>query len=152
MKIRIGIGLGAWPFAEPDPKLFWRYIDRCEELGIDSIWFSDRLVSTGRQSAPLLEPMVLMAAVAARTTNLKFGPSVLVLSTRNPIIAAKQIATIDFLSEGRMLPAFGLGLDDDREYEAAGVRKAERAGRVDEAVPLMRRLWSEDSVTHHGRY
>lgn len=51
-----------------------------------------------------------------------------------------------------MLPAFGLGLDDEREYEAGGVRKAERAGRVDEAVPLMRRLWSEDSVTHEGRY
>jgi probable F420-dependent oxidoreductase len=96
--------------------------------------------------------MVLMAAVAARTQHMKFGPSVMVLSTRNPAIAAKQIATIDFLSKGRMLPAFGLGLDDEREYEAAGVKKSERGGRVDEAVAVMRRLWSEDDVTHHGRY
>jgi probable F420-dependent oxidoreductase len=51
-----------------------------------------------------------------------------------------------------MLPAFGLGLDDEREYEAAGVAKSERAGRVDEAVAVMRRLWTEDDVTHHGRY
>ena len=130
----------------------WRYVDRAEELGIDSLWFTDRGVSLGPSAGSVLEPLATMAAVAARTTRLKFGPAVLVLSIRNPVLVAKQIATIDFLSGGRMLPAFGLGQEDDREYEAAGVAKADRAPRVEEAVQLMRRLWSEDHVTHRGRF
>jgi probable F420-dependent oxidoreductase len=83
---------------------------------------------------------------------MKFGNSVLVLPTRHPVEVAKEIATIDMLSGGRMLPAFGLGTDDEREYEAAGISKSERAGRTDEAVGLLRRLWTEEHVTHHGRY
>lgn len=152
MSIRIGIGLGTWPFAEDDPKLLWRYVERAEALGIDSLWFSDRLIPAGPLSGPLLEPLTVMAAIAARTSRLKFGPAVLALALRNPVWTAKQIATIDFLSEGRMLPAFGLGSEDEREYEAAGIAKEERAHRVAEAVTVMRRLWTEDHVTHHGRF
>lgn len=152
MSIRVGVGLGVWPFAEYDPGLLWRYVERSEELGLDSIWFTDRLVSTGPFAGVMLEPLTTMAAVAARTSRLKFGPAVLALSVRNPVVVAKEIATIDFLSGGRMLPAFGLGLEDEREYEAAGVPKAQRGARVDEAVVVMRRLWSETNVTHHGRF
>lgn len=152
MSIRIGVGFGAWPFAETDPKLLWRYIERMEDLGLDSIWFSDRLIAAGPFAGMVLEPLVTIAAVAARTSRLKFGPSVLALSLRNPVWVAKQIATIDFLSAGRILPALGLGQEDEREYEAAGVPKAQRAGRVDEAVAVMRRLWQEDRVTYHGRF
>ncbi|HEY7294973.1 MAG TPA: LLM class flavin-dependent oxidoreductase, partial [Dehalococcoidia bacterium] len=100
----------------------------------------------------ILEPITALAAVAGRTRAMKFGMSVVVLPLRNPVVLAKEIATIDFLSNGRMLPAFGIGTDDEREYEAAGVAREERAGRTDEAVALMRRLWSEEHVTHHGRY
>jgi probable F420-dependent oxidoreductase len=148
MSIRVGVQFGGWPLAPVSGGRFFEFIDRLEELGFDSIWFSDRLIS----AAPTLGSIAALASVAARTRKLKFGSAVLVLPTRHPVEIAKEIATIDFLSGGRMLPAFGLGTEDEREYEAAGVSKAERAGRTDEAVGLLRRLWTEDHVTHHGRY
>ncbi len=148
MSVRVGLAVGGWPFGAAESSRFWDFVDSAEALGFDSLWLSDRLVST----APILEPISGLAAVAGRTRKLKFGMSVVVLPLRNPVVLAKEIATIDFLSNGRMLPAFGIGTEDEREYEAAGVAKEERAGRTDEAVALMRRLWSEEHVTHHGRY
>ena len=116
MSIKIGIGFGGWPFPSDDPEHLWRYVDTCEDLDIDSIWLSDRIVS------PLLnmEPIVALSFAAARTKNLKFGTSVIALPLRNPTILAKEIATLDFLSGGRSLPAVGLGTEDAAEYEACG--------------------------------
>ncbi len=148
MSVRMGLAVTGWPFADADPEALFAYAARCDALGIDSLWLSERLAGP----APFLEPMVAIAALAARTRRLKFGMSVLVLPARNPVVLARQIATVDFLSGGRLLPAFGLGTDDPREQEATGVPKAERAARTEEAMALMRRLWTEDGVTHHGRY
>lgn len=148
MSIRVGVGIAGWPFPDEDPEALYRYAERCEALGLDSLWLSERLAGP----APFLEPLAAIAAMAARTRSLKFGMSVLVLPARNPVVLARQIATIDFLSGGRMLPAFGLGTDDAREQQATGVSKTERAGRTDEATALLRRLWTEDHVTHQGRY
>jgi probable F420-dependent oxidoreductase len=148
MSIRVGIQFGGWPLGAVDGRRFLAFVDRVEELGFDSLWFSDRLIS----NTPTLGSFAALAAVAARTEKLKFGSAVLVLPTRHPVEVAKEIATIDLLSDGRMLPAFGLGTEDDREYEAAGVAKAERAGRTHEAIGLLRRLWTEDHITHRGRY
>lgn len=148
MSIRVGVSIAGWPFASQDPEELFEYAERCDRLGLDSLWLSERLAGP----APFLEPLTAIAAMAARTRALKFGMSVLVVPARNPVVLARAIATIDFLSRGRMLPAFGLGTDDAREQEATGVPKSERAGRTDEAVALMRRLWTEDHVTHHGRY
>ncbi|GIW07134.1 MAG: LLM class F420-dependent oxidoreductase [Dehalococcoidia bacterium] len=130
------------------PDRFWSWIDLCEREGIDSIWISDRV--TGPQ--PSLEPITAFAAIAGRTRRLKFGPSVLVLPLRQPVVLAKEVATVDFLSNGRMLLAIGVGLDDEREWQACGVPKRERGGRTDEAIVLMRRLWTEERVTFNGRY
>jgi probable F420-dependent oxidoreductase len=148
MSIKLGIGLAAWPFPEPEPEQFFAYVERAEAVGVDSLWLSERLTSP----VMMLEPLSALAMAAARTSSMKFGMSVLVLPARNPVILARTLATIDFLSGGRMLPAFGLGLEDPREQEAAGISRAERAARVEESVGLMRRLWSEDGVTHHGRF
>jgi probable F420-dependent oxidoreductase len=148
MSIRIGVQFGGWPLGPVNGNRFFDFVDKLETLGFDSLWFSDRLVST----APTLGSISALAAVAARTRKLKFGSAVLVVPTRHPVELAKEIACIDMLSGGRMLPAFGLGTEDEREYEAAGVAKAERAGRTDEAIGLLRRLWIEDHVNHHGRY
>jgi probable F420-dependent oxidoreductase len=148
MSVRVGVGIAGWPFPDQDPDSLFDYAQRCEALGLDSLWLSERLAGP----MPFLEPMAAIAAVAARTRRLKFGMSVLVLPARNPVVLARELATIDFLSGGRLLPAFGLGTDDVREQEATGVPKAERAGRTDEATALMRRLWTEDHVTHEGRY
>lgn len=148
MSVRVGVAITGWPFPTEDPRLLFDYAEACDRLGVDSLWLSERLAGP----ATFLEPMAAIAAMAARTRSLKFGMSVLVLPARNPVVLARQIATVDFLAGGRMLPAFGLGTDDPREQEATGVPRAERAGRTDEATALMRRLWTEDHVTHHGRY
>jgi probable F420-dependent oxidoreductase len=90
--------------------------------------------------------------VAARTRRLKFGPSVFITPFRNPVTAAREIAMIDYLSGGRMLPAFGIGVEQEREFHAAGVPFKERGRRTDEALAIMRRCWSEDEVTFEGEF
>ena len=90
--------------------------------------------------------------VAAYSDTLKFGTSVLQLPVRNPVVLAKELATLDYLSNGRVLPAIGLGQEDPREYEACGVSKEDRGPRTDEAMTVIRRLWQENEVTHEGRF
>jgi len=93
---------------------------------------------------------VSLAFAAGRTKKLKLGTSVQVLPGRNPVLLAKQWASLDVLSGGRALPAFGLGVVEPHEQQAFGVTREERAPWFDEALPLMRRLWSEDVVDHDG--
>jgi probable F420-dependent oxidoreductase len=142
MKVRIGYGLGVQGLT--DDAQFGRLVDGLEARGFDSLWLSERL--TG--GAP--DPMVGLAFAAGRTRKLKLGTSVQVLPGRNPADVAKAWATLDRLSAGRALPAFGLGIADRAEQQAFGVTREERAGWFDEALPLLRRIWSEDSVDHDG--
>jgi probable F420-dependent oxidoreductase len=146
MSIRIGAGLAGFPFAEPDE--FWRWVDSCEDSRIDSLWFSERLVS----SQPFLEPISTLAALAGRTQRLKFGMNAVVLPFRDPLVLAKECATIDFLSNGRLLPVFGVGNDSAPEFAATGASPAGRGSRSNEFLELLSRLWSEERVTHHGRH
>jgi probable F420-dependent oxidoreductase len=146
MKIKIGFGLGTTAASAVDGESFWTIVDACESLGWDSLWFSERV------SGPTFGPLASMAAAAGRTRRLKFGPSVLVVPGRNPVLLAKELATIDVLSKGRLVTAFGLGVEDAREQRVFGVDRDEAAGRTEEAVALMRRLWTEEEVTHDGRY
>jgi probable F420-dependent oxidoreductase len=142
VKVRIGYGLGTQGLA--DDSTFPSLVDGLERLGFDSLWLSERI--TG--GAP--DPTVGLAFAAGRTTRLKLGTSVMVLPGRNPVVLAKELATLDRLSNGRFLPAFGLGVVQPEEQQAFGVARGERAAWFDEALPLLRRLWSEDSVDHDG--
>jgi probable F420-dependent oxidoreductase len=148
IKHRIGVMPGPWPAGPEGAELFWRLVDVCERTEIDSLWFSDRL------SSPLtvLEPITAMAAVAARTRRLKFGPSVLVAPFRSPVLAARELAMLDYLSRGRVLPAVGIGVEQEREFHAAGVPFKERGRRTDEAIRIMRRCWSESEVSVAGEF
>jgi alkanesulfonate monooxygenase SsuD/methylene tetrahydromethanopterin reductase-like flavin-dependent oxidoreductase (luciferase family) len=101
----VGIGLGCAEFPFSGAAAYWRWIDMCEAGGVDSIWQTDRII--GRQ--PFLESMTTMAALAGRTRRMRFGMNVVSLAFRDPVLLAKQCATIDLLSEGRLLPAFGIG-------------------------------------------
>ena len=143
MKVRIGYGIGTQGLADGGAR-FAELIDALEELRFDSIWCSER--ATG----PIPDPMVSLAFAAGRTERMKLGTSVQVLPGRNPLLLAKQWAALDLLSGGRALPAFGLGVVEPTEQQAFGVTREERAPWFDEALPLMRRLWSEERVTHHG--
>ncbi|MGQ0803844.1 MAG: LLM class flavin-dependent oxidoreductase [Actinomycetota bacterium] len=142
MKVRIGYGLGVQGLRKDGtlPEL----VDSLEANGFDSLWLSERL--TG--DAP--DPLVGLAFAAGRTTKLKLGTSVQVLPGRNPALVAKEWASLDRLSAGRTLPAFGLGIADPREQQAFGVAREDRAAWFDEALPLIRRMWTEDDVDHDG--
>ena len=144
MKIRIGFGLGTRSSAT-DPKTLGKLATSLEEFGFDSLWFSERVSGTG------LDPLVAMSWIAARTEKLKFGPSVMVLPGRNPVLLAKSFASLDRISNGRVLPAFGLGAVNLAEHQAFGLARKDRSPWFDEALPLMRRLWEEDSVSHSGQ-
>ncbi|MET0275738.1 MAG: LLM class flavin-dependent oxidoreductase [Acidimicrobiia bacterium] len=143
MKTRIGYAGGGRRRDEPatSPAAL---IDGLERIGFDSLWCSERM------TGPIADPMVLLAYAAGRTSRIKLGTSVQVLPGRNPVHLAKEWATLDLVSNGRALPAFGLGAADPHEHQAFGVTRGERAKWFEEALPLIRRLWSEPSVDHDG--
>jgi len=146
MSVRVGIQLNAANNPLGSGERFWSIVDGCERLGFDSLWLSERA------SGPVLDSLSALAAIAGRTSRLKFGSSVLVAPAYNPVLLAKALATIDVLSNGRILPALGIGLDDPRELEALNVRKEERGRRLDETIVLMKKLWAEERVTFHGAF
>jgi len=148
MKVRIGIALGQWPINDLQADAIVDLVDYFEALDVDSLWLSDRLVST----QVILEPVTFLSYIAGRLRKMKLGTSTLVLPTRNPIVLAKELATLDFLSQGRLFPAFGLGGDESKDLQAVGVNKKERAQRADEAIVLMRRFWTEENVTFEGKF
>src|SRR5688572_20766996 len=136
MSIRIGIGVGGFPFSSTEA--YWRWVDYCEDSAIDSLWVGDRLIST----QPLLEPMATLGVIAGRTKRLKFGMNALVLPFRDPLVIAKECATIDFLSNGRLLPVFGVGNDPSPDWQAIGRDVKGRGTQSNEMIVLLSRLWS----------
>jgi probable F420-dependent oxidoreductase len=142
VKVRIGFGLGT--ATRLNDEGFAGCVDALEAMRFDSLWLSERIGG----HAP--DPIVACAFAAGRTSHLKFGFSVLVLPGRNPAVLATELATLDRLSAGRLLPAFGLGVADPHEQQAFGVARDERAAWFDEALPLIRRMWLEELVDHDG--
>jgi probable F420-dependent oxidoreductase len=145
-RIAIGLGLMEFPFA--DAAGFWRWVDLCEQGGVDSLWQTDRIIS----NQPILECMAALAALAGRTRRLKFGMNVVSLAMREPVLLAKQCATIDMLSDGRLLPGFGIGSPLAPEWGAMGLEPKERGRRTDEALEIIARLWRGESVDFAGRH
>ncbi len=146
MSIRIGLGPSGFPFqAAAD---FWRWVQLCEESDVDSLWFTDRLSSP----ASSLEPITTLAALAGATRRLKFGMSAIVLPFRDPLVLARECATIDYLSDGRLLTVFGVGGEDAPEWQATGRSPGGRGRLSDEMIELLTRLWSEESVTFEGEH
>jgi probable F420-dependent oxidoreductase len=142
MKVRIGYGFGVRTKLNDDS--FGVVVDTLERLRFDSLWLSERIGG----EAP--DPLVAMSFAAGRTQRLKFGMSVMVLPGRNPVVLAKELATLDRLSNGRLLPAFGLGVADPQEQQAFGVQRKDRAKIFDEALAVMRSCWTDAEVTFHG--
>ncbi|HET9770312.1 MAG TPA: LLM class flavin-dependent oxidoreductase [Acidimicrobiia bacterium] len=139
MKIRIGTILGIDGGSDPGP--FDEAVTATEELGFDSLWLAELT------SRPTPDPMIGLTWAAARTTRLKLGPGVLVLPGRNPAVVAKQLASLDRLSGGRLLVAFGLGLPDPRERAAFPLPAGQRRGEAfDAALVLVRRYLAGETV------
>jgi probable F420-dependent oxidoreductase len=146
VSVRAGLGWNPFTPADPGSPEFWAAIEAMEELGYDSLWLSD--TATLGDVAPL----PALAAVAARTTRLKLGTGVLVAPARNPILLAKELSTVDAISNGRLFPAMGLGIDEPRESAAIGVPRADRGARLAECMAIVRALWAGDPVSHSGRF
>ena len=147
MSVRIGISGAAVPARQGRQALF-QYLETLEAQGWDSLWFSDRIV--GAPWVP--DPLVAMAVVAARTEKLRFGTGVLLMSMRSPAATARALATIDYLSGGRLVVGVGVGQEATLEYDAMGVLKRDRGQRLDEAIRVMRMLWTQERVTYDGRF
>src|SRR5215207_3487733 len=141
MKIRIGVGLSAG--LAGDTEQFQAAVQHMERCGFDSLWLSEVL------STPTLDPLAGLTFAAGITRKLKLGTTML-LPGRNPVRLAKELATIDRLSKGRLLLVFVPGLTEGAESQAIGVPVKERGVWIDEVLPLVRRFWSEDNVVHSG--
>jgi probable F420-dependent oxidoreductase len=146
MSVAVGLGLMEFPFSGASD--YWRWVDLCEAGGVDSLWQTDRLLSR----EPMLECMTAMAALAGRTRRLKFGINVVSLALRDAVLVAKQCATIDVLSEGRLLPAFGIGSPRAPEWSALHLSTRTRGRRTDEGLTVVQRLWREDRVDFQGEH
>ena len=146
MPRNVAIGLGLMEFPFDGVSGYWRWVDLCEAGGIDSLWQTDRMVSR----EPILECMSVMAALAGRTRRLKFGVNVVSLAFRDPVLVAKQCATIDVLSEGRLLPAFGIGSPLAPEWRTLNLDTKTRGRKTDEGLEIIGRLWREDQVDFDG--
>ena len=142
MKVRIGVGMGV--ASAGAAAAFTQLVDDLDDLGFDSIWLPEVL------TAPTLDPLVALAFAAAHNPRVKLGTTML-LPGRNPVRLAKELATLDVLSGGRLLVTFVPGLPRRPETGAAGVAGPDKGAMMDEMLPLLRELWAGEAVTHHGR-
>ena len=129
---------------------------RAEALGFDSVWVHDHVFNVGHVlerigDKPYYEPLALLSFVAARTTRVRLGTSVLVLPYHNPIRLAKTAATLDVLSGGRLILGVGVGALEN-EMEAMGTPFKQRGAFTDEAIDAMRALWTQDDPRFEGRF
>jgi probable F420-dependent oxidoreductase len=140
MKIRIGVGAAG---ASASPEALGELVSSIDELGFDSLWLSE--VLTG----PVIDPVVGLAWAAASNPRVKIGTTML-LPGRNVLRLAKQLASLDVLCKGRLLVTLVPGLTHAPEAEAIGVEVKRRSAVIEEALPLLRRFWAGETVTHEG--
>jgi probable F420-dependent oxidoreductase len=151
-----------------DPKEAVALAEAAEAAGFESIWTVEHTIvpagykstypydpsgkmAGGRDDFALPDPLIWMAFVAAATSRIKLATGILIVPQHNPVLAAKQIATLDHLSGGRIILGIGVGWLEE-EFNALGVPFRERGARTDEYVAAMRELWSADKPTFKGRF
>lgn len=159
--MKFGIHLGA-----VNPRLWVAVTEEADRLGFESVWIPEHLVvpivSSGSphhgadhppipSDVPIFDAFAYLAHLAARTTQIRLGTDVYNIGLRHPFITARAATTVDILSDGRL--ALGIGASWLREeWEAVGLDFDRRGARVDEAIEVCRRLWTEPVVEHHGTH
>jgi probable F420-dependent oxidoreductase len=146
--------------------MFAEAVTAAEELGFESVWFPEHLVlpvdmagspfagsehSPIPPSTPVYDVLSYLSYFAGRTRRLRMGTHIYNLALRHPFVAARAVQTADIVSEGRLELGVGAGWLQS-EWEAAGVGFESRGSRLDEALEVCRRLWTEERVEHHGRF
>lgn len=140
------------------PGVLGRVAEHAEVAGFESLWVSEHLVLSDPRTPPspmdpedpILDPVVSLAYAAARTTTLRLGTGVIVLPLRNPLVLAKELATLDVLSEGRVLFGIGVGYVET-EFRALGVPYEGRGRRTDEYLDAMLAIWGQEHPSFRGR-
>ena len=131
------------PLTKPDNVV--NFAKKCEQMGADSMWTIDRVAYDN------LESLTILAAAAATTRKIRLGTSVLLAGLRHPALLAKTVATLDFISNGRLTLGVGFG-SRESDFSAVEVPWEGRGSRAVEGIQLMKRLWTEENVTHKGRF
>jgi len=129
----------------PDAKALVEYGVRVEELGYDSVWVWDHMLLGVEPNFPIIDSLTVLTGIAARTKRIKLGTGILVLTLRNPVLLAKQLSSMDHLSDGRMLMGMASGWYK-REFDACGVPFKKRGKIMDENLEILNRLWTEAKV------
>ena len=140
-KVRIGVAAGAG--ATDDPRGYLRLVDALDDLGYDSIWVPD--VVTGS----VFDPIAALGIAAGRRERLKIATH-LIVPGRDPVRLAKELATLDQLSNGRLLLLFVLGLNQPEELDAQSVVASERSAMLEESLQIMRTLWGGETLSFDG--
>lgn len=153
MQIGVAVPVTLDPEGPADvPAALQRYAQRAESLGFTSLWVTEHLL-TGQAlyAVPRLEPLAVLTHLACATAHAQLGTAVLILPWRHPLTLAKQAATVHYLSGERLILGVGPGWDA-AAFAALGIPQSERGARTDEALAILRRLFAERDVTHHGRF
>lgn len=153
------------PFTKPDGAA--AFARAAEDAGFESLWTVEHVVvpsgytSTypydpsgrmpGPEKAPIPDPLIWLSFLAGVTSTINLGTGILILPQRNPVVLAKELATLDHLSNGRMLLGIGVGWLEE-EFDAIGVPFAERGARTDDYVAAMRALWTGEAASHHSDF
>ncbi|HEY2987067.1 MAG TPA: LLM class flavin-dependent oxidoreductase [Candidatus Binatia bacterium] len=132
-----------------NPDEIQRYLKRAEELGFHSIWVQEQAVL--RPAAAALEGITMLSYAAAVTRRVRLGMAVFLINLRNPIQLAKSLASLDQLSQGRLIAGVGLGAVT-RLYQAYGLSPEKRLARFNEALTLIQKLWTEDNINFEGQF
>lgn len=132
----------------PDPGVYRALAETADGIGYDSLWSNEHISFRN----PILEGTTMLSAFAALTTRIRVGTSVLLLPLRHPGLVAKQVASIDYLSRGRVILGVGVGGEGEGDFEAVEVPLSERGSRTNESIAALRELWSGPLASHHGRH
>jgi probable F420-dependent oxidoreductase len=136
---------GEWLPSIDELVSFVEMVDRC---GYDSLWVGDHISFP----VPIFDPLLQLAQAAVASRRLILGTSVLLLPLRHPTPVAKQVTTLDHLTEGRLVLGVGVGGEFPKEYAACDVPHNERGARLAEGVQVLRKFFSGEPVTHKGRF
>src|SRR2546426_9480686 len=126
----------------------WETVTHIEELGYDSVWTSEHIFFY----FPTFDALTSLAAMAARTSRIRLGTAVLLLPLRPAALAAKEIASVDNISGGRVILGVGVGGEYTEEFEAVGVAVRGRGARADEALRVLKLLYTQDNVQFEGLF
>jgi probable F420-dependent oxidoreductase len=154
--VKIGLyGINVGPCAQPAAAA--KVARAAEAAGFESLWTAEHVVLPDPQvppspvppATPLLDPAVALAFLAAHTERVRLATGIIILPQRNPVVLAKELASVDVLSNGRLIAGFGVGYLEP-EFAAIGAPFAERAARMDECLDVLKALWTQRHPRHAG--